>query len=339
MTKAPSRWVVRACLIVASFLFCFLLLLGIDLFLHWYYRDLSGINIRGYRGPVAGAKLPGEFRVVVLGGSTVFGFGGKPWESFPAQMEKRLNALDPNHRFRVINLGWSNEGAYSFRWTLQDYDYLDYDLAVFYEGYNDLALNTYVFRHNSPVFLLTGYFPLLPLYLREQADFLGGVERFMSPADRQGHTIFRFHMALETTKQALELASRVSDSLEKQLGKLSKPAHWDPKASAPSDCKEPWVHYCQSIETALHIALDGGHKALVVTQPIFSDKHIEQQQAMLGMLRADFTSHPRLFYVNLGNAIDLNDKRLCGDGLHLSAEGNGIIADHLVEPVLAAAQQ
>ena len=37
-----------------------------------------------------------------------------------------------------MNLAYNNEGAYSFRFTLGDYLYLDYDLAILYEGYNDL---------------------------------------------------------------------------------------------------------------------------------------------------------------------------------------------------------
>ena len=39
----------------------------------------------------------------------------------------------------VLNLGFNNEGAYSFKYTLKDYDYLDYDEVVLYSGYNDLS--------------------------------------------------------------------------------------------------------------------------------------------------------------------------------------------------------
>ncbi len=323
-------------MVAASLLFCLLCLLGIDLFLHWHFRNSTGINIRGYRGPVVGSKLSGEFRVIVLGGSTVFGFRVKPWESFPAQLEEKLNKRYFPRRFRVVNLGWSNDGAYSFQWTLRDYDTLDYDLAIFYEGYNDLSPNTFVFRNTSPVFKLTGYFPLLPIYLREQASFLRGAENLS--ASRQGHTVFGSAFAMQTTREALEMASRVSDSLENQLGKLSKHPDWSPQAATPSACKEPWVAYCRSMETAVRVVLDSHRKAMVVVQPFFSDKHFEQQQALAGVLLADFPSQPGLFYVNLGNAIDLKDRRLCADGLHLSVEGNGVIAEQLVNPVLASAQ-
>ena len=62
---------------------------------------------------------------------------------------------------------------------------------------------------------------------------------------------------------------------------------------------------------------------------------IEQQQAMVGMLRERFSNHPRLRYVDLGQGVvDLEDNALCYDGLHLTAQGNAQIADHLVLPVL-----
>jgi hypothetical protein len=64
---------------------------------------------------------------------------------------------------RVINLGFNNEGAFAFLPTLQDFRYLDYDIVCLYEGYNDLpgdeGPNTAVFRHESPIFRLTGLFP------------------------------------------------------------------------------------------------------------------------------------------------------------------------------------
>ena len=75
--------------------------------------------------------------------------------------------------FTVINLAYNNEGAYSFKPTLDDYRSLDYDLALLYEGYNDLLAsvrpNVAVFRHDSPVFRLTGYLPIFPIIFKEKA--------------------------------------------------------------------------------------------------------------------------------------------------------------------------
>ena len=61
-----------------------LLLLGADLILHRRAERSAGLNRYGYRGPVVGGKAPGELRVVMLGGSTVFGYGVAWNESIPA---------------------------------------------------------------------------------------------------------------------------------------------------------------------------------------------------------------------------------------------------------------
>jgi hypothetical protein len=41
--------------------------------------------------------------------------------------------------------------------------------------------------------------------------------------------------------------------------------------------------------------------------------------------------------VNLGDAIDMTDREVAYDGLHLIARGNDLIASRLVEPVRAVA--
>ena len=113
------------------------LLLAADLVLHHRAQRSAGLNRYGYRGPVIGRKQPGELRVVMLGGSTVFGYGVAWNESIPAYLETALEAR-LQRPVTVVNLGFNNEGAYAFRPNLEDFAYLDYDVAVLYEGYNDL---------------------------------------------------------------------------------------------------------------------------------------------------------------------------------------------------------
>jgi hypothetical protein len=148
-------------------------LLGADLLLHRRAERSAGLNLWGYRGPTVPRRHPGEPRVAVLGGSTAFGYG-VTWDSaFPAALESAMKETAPAQRWSVVNLGYNNEGAYSFRFTLEDFAYLQPDVVVLYEGYNDMigdnGPNTALFRHDSPVFLLTGYMPILPLVFREKA--------------------------------------------------------------------------------------------------------------------------------------------------------------------------
>src|SRR5256885_5434399 len=114
-----------------------LALLGVDIYLHSKYEKSAGFNVWGYRGPVTGRKKAGEYRVVIVGGSSVFGYGVNWHEAIAPLLERSLRARS-SRPFSVVNLGYNNEGAYSMKFTLQDYAYLDYDLACLYEGYNDL---------------------------------------------------------------------------------------------------------------------------------------------------------------------------------------------------------
>src|SRR5262249_31870034 len=111
-----------------------------DVYLHRKFERSAGFNIWGYRGPVAGRKQAGAYRGVMLGGSATYGYGTTWEESIPAVLERNLRArpVGAFRRVSVINLGYNNEGAYSFKYTLDDYRSLRYDLAILYEGYNDL---------------------------------------------------------------------------------------------------------------------------------------------------------------------------------------------------------
>src|SRR5687768_373661 len=96
----------------------FVLLLGADLYLHHRAERSAGLNRWGYRGPVAPRKRPGEVRVVMLGGSTTFGYGVRWHESVPALLDAGLHAVEGGARFRSINLCFNKEGAYASVLTL-----------------------------------------------------------------------------------------------------------------------------------------------------------------------------------------------------------------------------
>src|SRR5215471_9014105 len=159
------------------------LLLGVDAYLHSRVQRDGGVNVWGYRGPTIGRKAANEIRIAVFGGSTAFGYGVRWNEAFPYYLESLLNrAARGRRRYTVVNLGAPAQGAFGFQFDLADYAYLQYDVAILYEGYNDLgatdlpeavppreAVNTLLWRRQSPVFRATGYMPILPLVFREKA--------------------------------------------------------------------------------------------------------------------------------------------------------------------------
>ena len=290
---------------------CVSILFGIDLYLHYKH----GINLRGYRGPSLGRKQPGEKRVAILGGSTTWGFGLKAGQDFPAQLQTMLAqdaAASPATRISVLNLGFNNDGAYSFKFTLNDYEYLEPDAIVLYSGYNDLNEPNYlVYRHRSPVFVWTGYFPLLPSLT---VDKLTVWKRELAGQNKK--TIFR---PPDPNKIG------TSPTLPEQVGVLTQNGQQSLESYGAA-CPPEWQFYCHQISQAVDLALKQGRRVLVVTEPYISDKHVAQQQALRNMLGARFAGQPKLRYLDLGRTVDLRDGSLCWDGMHLTEEGNRRIA-------------
>ena len=297
---------------------CVLAFVGADLYLHYKH----GINLRGYRGPSVGRKQAGEKRIAILGGSTTWGFGLKAGQDFPAQLERMLaGRYDVSHPapINVLNLGFNNEGAYSFKFTLRDYAYLEPDVVVLYSGYNDVKdlENKIIFRHRSPVFLWTGFLPLLPSLT---LDKLTVWKRELTGSDER--TIFEPPDVRKI---------KDGDELRKQVGSLTQKG--TTTAATNATCATEWNFYCEQISETVSAALKDGKRVLVVTEPYISDKHVAQQAAIANMLSVRFAENPNVQYLNLGTAVDLRDATLCWDGMHLTEEGNRRIAAALVQPV------
>jgi lysophospholipase L1-like esterase len=322
------RIAAKAATTLVSTLLVVSVLFGADLYLHRKH----GINLWGYRGPALGAKQPGEKRIAVLGGSTAWGFGLKVGQDFPGQLQRRFaerSQMVGGSSIRMLNLAYNSEGAYSFRYTLNDYNYLDYDVVLLYSGYNDLwQPNLNVSRHRSPVFLWTGYLPLLPSMTMDKINSW----RSRSAAGNKP-VVFS-----PPTGNNRGPGSETSESLQKQLGSLTYSGQSN---ASPADgtCPPAWQFYCRQIYETTDLALKRGKRVLIVTEPYLTDKHVEQQRALEGMLSKSFAGQTNLRYLNLGLTVDLRDKSLCWDGMHLTEEGNRRIAEALMQPVLELLQR
>jgi lysophospholipase L1-like esterase len=321
-----------------------LLILGLDLYVHHRASRSAGLNIWGYRGPLVGKKQPGELRLAVLGGSTAFGYG-LPWnEAAPAVLERRLSAKRLDRSVSVVNLAYNNEGAYSYRFTLDDFTFLAYDVVVLYDGYNDLAgdgrPNTALYRHDSPVFRVTGYFPILPLALRERAMMLrngGDLGGAYEAIRGRPTTVFRPNVVQRGSAATMEAAADIGETLGKQLGRFSELEAPRLPDTAESGCTWPWGHYCQSMFLAIKYARARGNPVVVVLQPRavepLTEKHAQQQATLVDMLQRKFGNDPNVHAVDLSDAIRLQDPKFAFDGLHLSTEGTefvtGLLADKM----------
>ena len=315
-------------------------LIAIDLYLHHRVERYAGVNIWGYRGPRVPRKARGEHRLVVIGGSTTFGYGVNWDESIAVHLERNLRPLSKDGApVRVVNLGFNNQGAYGFRFVEEDYLGLDYDAAILYEGYNDLGddPNQFLGRRDSPVFRLTGYYPILQIALTEKAMALrsgGDID-----AAYRGKTVFKPNLMSRATASTLDAAALINRSLDAQLGRLSQgPAITTDRYGAHGDahgCAPRWGFYCASVRDAIQFARDHQKDVLVVTQPYAGDRHREQQNELRAMLASRFSADPHVGYANLGDAIDLSNTALAYDSMHLTSDGNALIARRLVQPVVA----
>lgn len=308
----------KAALTIISTVFTVSILLGADLYLHHKH----GINLWGYRGPSVGKKQPGEKRIAVLGGSTAWGYGLTAPQSFPGQLQQRFAERvrsEGKPPINVLNLASNNEGAYSFQYTLSDYDYLDCDAVLIYSGYNDLwNENRFISRHRSPVFMWTGYLPLVSILTE---DKIAAWKSRLAGEDKPVFTPPDPNQLAKTREQLSRLPGQLPDA-----GRSND--------TTQGTCPVEFSFYCQQIYQVTNAALSRGKRVLVVTEPYLSERHIEQQRALEGMLTKRFAGQAKLRYVNLGGLIDLRDGSLCWDGMHLTEEGNRRIAEALTQPVL-----
>jgi lysophospholipase L1-like esterase len=332
-----KKYIVFALLTIALVVFAsVVVLLALDLYAHRKFSQVAGLNHWGYRGPVAGRKQRGEQRVVVLGESTAFGYGVAPRDSFPAILQELLNQRNSasGKRVSVVNLAYNNEGAHSYRFTLEDYAYLKYDAVVFYSGYNDLSLNLAVYRHTSPVFRAIGYMPILPLVLREKAMTITHGGR-LEDAYLGKKPVFKPNVAQSAAAGAIAALADGMNALNRPLN--SEGAGPDPIAlQEGAACGPTWAHYCGGMYRAVKIALDGQKKVMIVTQPkLLSDlvDHLDQQKRLAAFLQQRFPGNRLLSFTNLSEAVNVGDPALSYDAMHLTAAGNRVIARELLVPV------
>lgn len=317
MTRVP-RWL-GVGLVTELVAFGAIGLLLLDMTVHGRVAEGDGVNRWGYRGAIVGRRRATEHRLVVVGGSAAFGYGNPLDETFPAYLERNLQQRwrtgFRGRAVKVINLAAVPDDAASFRQTLRDYEYLDYDFVCFYDGYNSLTgpFDASGWRRRSAVFRRTGYLPILPSLAAGE-----------SPVGRPRTPAAPPRVALVAESRDAARSGR-RDTLETPVRQISNP-------TAP-DCGPPWERYCADMDAAVGFVLESGRTAVVVRPPLLSPAHEEQQRALAAALATRFGRHPRFRYLDLGSVVDLHDRNLSEDGVHLTARGNDVVADALTGPV------
>ncbi len=130
---------------------------------------IDQVNFRS--GNISNEKDAGVFRILVMGGSNVWGTHIEQDEdTWPRKLEKKLNQRRDGPRYEVVNSGVI--GFYLFQLLVLHETYLkdlQYDLLVVYCGYND-----------STSFGQRGFFTLRDLWAAKNAGKWDKIESFIT---------------------------------------------------------------------------------------------------------------------------------------------------------------
>lgn len=295
--SAPPRrrWWFHLVALTLVLVIAFGAILAADLYLHYKLAPYAAVNMWGYRGRAVGRKRAGERRILVIGASTAFGVGFPPEDAIPAQLESRLRA-NSSLPVTVINLGFPGEDAFAYRADLEDFRYLKPDAVIFYGDTNQSGGATpIVLRRLSPVFKLTGYYPLIDTALREKAMALQTGD--IASAYRGDKVIFRPRLAARAGSTVLGGAASVAESMHRVIGPMTVTLETAP--AAVRSCDGDFVAFCNAMNGAVEYARALGLPVLVVNQPYTSDRQVAAQQAIQAMLRARFGSDRAVSYLDL----------------------------------------
>ena len=309
-------------------------LLAADLYVHNRHDAGGTLNVRGYKGPVLGAKRPGEIRVEVLGSSRVYGYQLPAEDAIPAQLEQPL-ATALARPVSVANLGGAGESSACYADTLHDFDYLEPDAVVLYTGDADLPEgvaerdpgapdpttrdpNTCV-RRRSPIFPAIGYMPVMADILRERYFLLRYGD--LDVGYRENYSVARQYVA-----SGVGAVPGAPNSATSRSGPPPGPSV-EPRI-------DPTTAFVTRIRDIVVAQLARGRVVVVVGQPTASAAFRAQQTALRAALEPEIRT-PRFAFVDLVNAIDLNDPALSFDGRHVTREGARRVAAALAPPLAA----
>jgi hypothetical protein len=326
-------------LIICSTILCLGGVFALDLYLHHKFAKAAGLNWRGYRGPVLSKKQDDELRIAVVGGSTVLGYGVHYEESFPAQLQEKLNqrlkGSGSPFFVSVANLGFNSQGAYGSRFTLEDYASLNYDLVIVYDGYNDYVNYPAwsLGRRDSALFRLTGYYLILPTILYEKAIYLrGGYNPDLA--------VYRPNPIQETQAKVLTATADVATQVEKYLSHLPEDKKRkeeqliSEEEALKTGCVKGWSFFCRNVEDTVEYALGQNKKVLVVGIPQKTEGQIAQGKELEAFMSRRYSNSSDVKWKSLAHAVDLRDTTLAFDGCHLTRGGNEIVANELLDPTL-----
>jgi hypothetical protein len=297
MIRRPARW-----LIVEGATLAVLLVVALDLYAHRRVEMLAGLNIHGYRGAVAHQRQPNEIRIEVIGGTRAFGLG-MPASWTPATVlgqEVRLAIDRPGAVLRpVVSLTLGRPGALpaSYPSTIERFAHLRPDYICIYD---DLGVGGALQpEETSWIFAHSGYWPALPLVLREKGlSWRYGTVGRGYAAGPHSDVPWNRRVAgviLEATGSTLATIDGLSTS---------------PAARTPL---QPAV-YANDLRRAIDVALRHARGVVLAVSPAETPAQAARLAALLPQVDRVREAAPQFRFVNLDGIPDLVDSSQRLDG-------------------------
>ena len=290
---AMSRRRLAVILVVEALVALLTLAALADLRAHWQRGEVRDVNVWGYRGRPR--LKPVGLRVAIVGGSAAYGYG-VDWE----------NAM-PYYVDSAIE-----------RWGQRVPSPVKVDavnLAALGDGAASYVhtLRTYEYLRPDIVCIYDGY------------SGMGTTGAFGA---RHASIVFR----------ATGYFPILDDVVARREPRMSADrAGVDPMlrddATGDVTCGGGSRAYCEAIAGTVAWARAHGMSAAVVTPPYISRRHAAQQASLALMLAERFGGDRRFRYLNMGTKIDLRDRNLSFDGVHLTPRGNQTMAQELTPPL------
>ena len=308
-----------------------LLTLALDIYAHKRVEALGGLNVWGYRGPVAHHRQQHETRVVIVGGTRAFGWG-QPASALASEI-RRLIMLTTDRRGAelrpvvVINLGRLGTLPDSYSKTIEHFAYLEPGYICLYD---DLGVpGAASTESTSALFELTGYAPALPLVLREKGMIwrFGDVKRgYASAASRNDAPTSLLGRAAGSI---FEGTGRGLDRVDRLAARMLPSGNRD---AAPRDGAA--VDYADAMMTAVDAAHLHTRGVIVVLSPSETPEQARNLRALQIRLNGENPAPPWLLVVDLGSEAELYDHALRLDGWNYSAAGIAAVAARIAPALL-----
>jgi hypothetical protein len=272
---------------------------ALDLYAHKHAENVAGLNIRGYRGPVAHQKQPREIRVAVFGGTRAFGLGSSAaWTMATVIRQEVMLATDrPGREIRQVvpfTLAWPGALPDSYATTLDYFAYLKPDYICIYD---DLGVGGAPLREEqSGLFARTGYWPALPVALQEK----GMLWRFGSVRagyDRQAASASPQGPVRRAAGAGLQLAGQLLSSGDRLIARTPLPH----RAENPE-------RYATQLMQAVDLALTQARGVVVAVSPVESRLQASNAVAVMPQLEARARTTGRFRLVNLAQEPLLMDR-------------------------------